>query len=310
MGGLSKSISAGGVRPPALRPGDRVALVAPASPFDTEKLDRTCTYLEQCGFRPVAGRHCRQRQGYLAGSEAVRSEDLVQAFRDPQIAAILCIRGGYGSGRLLPHLPFASLKAHPKIFLGYSDITFLHLAFWKAMRWVTFHGPNLMDWDDPATERSSAILSGLQGERDFLWDIEAAQVLRPGVASGILMGGNLTCLTHLLMTPFFPDFQGSLLMLEDRGEALYRLDRKITQLRLAGIFDRISGLILGQFLDCGNTEDIWQMVREQVRMYTFPVVAGLPFGHGTANDLLPLGLPYTLNTHEAILRTEQHPFAA
>jgi muramoyltetrapeptide carboxypeptidase len=307
---VARQFASCGVRPPALLPGDRVALVAPASPFEPEKLDRVYAYLEQRDLQPVVGRHCTLRQGYLAGPEAGRCEDLITALRDPEIAAILCMRGGYGSGRLLPHLPFASFKRQPKIFLGYSDITFLHLAFWKNLRWVTFHGPNLVELDSDTTGRGSAVLSGLQGEREFLWRVEPAQVLRGGAASGILLGGNLTCITHSLMTPFFPDLQGSLLMLEDRGEALYRLDRKITQLRLAGIFERISGLILGEFLDCGNIEDVWQMIVEQVRMYAFPVVAGLPFGHGGANDLLPLGLPYALNTHEAILRAEQHPFAA
>ena len=299
-----------GARPPALHPGDRVALVAPASPFEPDKLNRVCAYLEQRGLQPVMGRHCTLRQGYLAGPEAERSEDLLTALRDPEIAAIFCLRGGYGSGRLLPHLPFATFRNHPKIFLGYSDITFLHLAFWKSLHWVTFHGPNLVELDGDTNGRGNAVLSGLQGEREFLWKVEPSQVLRGGAASGVLLGGNLTCLTHSLMTPFFPDLQGSLLMLEDRGEALYRLDRKITQLRLAGIFERINGLILGEFLDCGNIEDIWRMIAEQVRMYAFPVVAGLPFGHGRTNDLLPLGLPYTLSTHEAILRAEQHPFAA
>lgn len=299
-----------GAKPPALRPGDRIALVAPASPFEQDKLDRAYAFLETMGLQPVVGRHCTLRQGYLAGTEAERSEDLLTALRDPAIAAIFCLRGGYGSGRLLPHLPFATFRKHPKIFLGYSDITFLHLAFWRNLRWVTFHGPNLVELDGDTTGRGDAVLSGLQGEREFLWNVGPSQVLRAGTASGILLGGNLTCLTHSLMTPFFPDLQGALLMLEDRGEALYRLDRKITQLRLAGIFERINGLILGEFLDCGNIEDIWRMIAEQVRMYAFPVVAGLPFGHGGANDLLPLGLPYTLNTHEAILRAELHPFAA
>ncbi len=176
------------------------------------------------------------------------------------------------------------------------------------MRWVTFHGPNLVEWEDEASGRSLEFLAGLQGDRTFSWQLDAAQVLRPGLTSGILLGGNLTCLNHLLMTPFCPDFQGTLLMLEDRGEALYRLDRQITQLRLAGLFDRIAGLILGQFQDCGPVEDIWEMVLNQVRAYSFPVIAGLPFGHGSANDLLPLGIDYSLNTYEGLLRAEEQPF--
>ncbi len=308
MGAIARTFLAGR-RPAALREGDSIALIAPASPFDVEKLDRICAYLRQNGYRPVTGRHCMLRQGYLAGPEAARSEDLIWALRDPNIAAVICIRGGYGSGRILPHVQFSAFEAFPKIFLGYSDITFLHLALWQTVRWVTFHGPNVMDWDDLDLGRSSTILSHLRGEHAFQWGLETSQILRAGATSGILLGGNLTCLTHSLMTPFFPDLRGALLVLEDRGEALYRLDRNITQLRQAGIFDQINGLILGQFLDCGNVEAVGEMVLDHLGRYSFPILAGLPFGHGEANDVLPLGLPYTLNTYDGILRSEQHPFA-
>jgi muramoyltetrapeptide carboxypeptidase len=309
MGIARKAKSTGeGVRPRPLRPGGRIALVAPASPFDPEILGRASAFLERIGFQTIIGRHSLDRIGYLAGPDVARSEDLLDALSDPSISAIFCIRGGYGSGRLLPYLPFHSLRSNPKILVGYSDITFLHLAFWRTVRWVTFHGPNLVEWEEETSGRSLEFLASLQGERSFSWQLEAPQVLRPGLTSGILLGGNLTCLNHLLMTPFCPDFQGVLLMLEDRGEALYRLDRQITQLRLAGLFDRIAGLILGQFQDCGPVEDIWEMVLTQVRPYSFPVIAGLPFGHGSANDLLPLGISYSLNTYEGLLRAEEQPF--
>jgi muramoyltetrapeptide carboxypeptidase len=309
MAAANNAISAGRPRPRVLRPGDRIALIAPASPFDSEKLERVTAYLEQCGFETAIGRHSLDRLGYLAGAEADRASDLLEALTDPMISAVFAIRGGYGSNRLLPHLPFASLRKHNKIFLGYSDITFLHLAFWKTMGWLTFHGPNLVEWEADAFECGRRVLAGLQGECSFAWSFEEPQVLHPGLAAGVLVGGNLTCLTHLLMTPFCPNFDGVLLMIEDRGEALYRLDRQITQLRLAGLFDRIHGLILGQFHDCGAVEEVWDMVRHQVGEFSFPVVAGLPFGHGSANDLLPLGIRYRLNTYEGIFQAEEQPLA-
>jgi muramoyltetrapeptide carboxypeptidase len=298
----------GAQRPKVLRPGDRIALVAPSSPFDSERLGRVEAFLEQCGFQTIIGRHSLNRTGYLAGTDVDRAGDLVAALEDPAIAAIVCIRGGYGSNRLLPYLPFQSLKKHTKLLIGYSDITFLHLAFRKSMGWVTFHGPNLVEWEDDAFENGRRVLAGLHGECGFSWGFEEAQVLRPGLAAGVLLGGNLTCLSHLLMTPFCPDFDGALLMLEERGEALYRLDRQVTQLRLAGLFDRIQGLILGQFQDCGPIEDVWEMVRHQLAGFSIPVVAGLPFGHGVANELLPLGIRYSLNTYDGVFRAEERPF--
>lgn len=309
MVAANHAISVDRPRPRILRPGDRIALIAPSSPFDVEKLDGVSAYLERSGFQTAVGRHSLDRMGYLAGAEADRASDLIDALTDPTISAVFCIRGGYGSNRLLPHLPFASLRKHPKIFLGYSDITFLHLAFWRTMGWVTFHGPNLVEWEEDAFERGSQVLARLQGGGGFAWRFEQPQVVRPGLAAGVLVGGNLTCLTHLLMTPFCPNFDGVLLMIEDRGEALYRIDRQITQLRLAGLFDRIHGLILGHFHECGPVEEIWSMVRHQVGEVSFPVVAGLPFGHGSANDLLPLGIRYRLNTYEGIFQAEEQPLA-
>jgi muramoyltetrapeptide carboxypeptidase len=296
--------------PAKLRTGDRIALVAPASPFDTEKYAAVHAYLEQAGFHPVPGRHIFNRQGYLAGCEADRAQDLIDAIVDPNIVAVLCIRGGYGSGRVLPWLPFAKLKQHAKIFLGYSDITFLHLAFWKEMRWATFHGPNLIDLDNDSPNRCEKVLAGLQGNRAFTWNLHPAQILRPGATSGVLLGGNLTCLGHLTSTPYFPELEGCLLMLEDCHEALYRLDRLFTHLRLAGIFHKLNGLILGQFEDCAGHQDLLQMVWEQVKPFDFPVIAGLPFGHGAQNDLFPLGVRYALNTYEGTLQLKESPFAA
>ena len=297
------------VLPRALAPGDCIALVAPASPFAVETFEKTCAWLRGSGYHPVPGKNIYCRQGYLAGSEAQRAEDLIQALVDPAIAAVFCVRGGYGSSRLLPWLPFSMLKRHPKIFLGYSDITFLHLALWKELRWVTFHGPNGMDLGNGPADRREEMLEALSGTRDFIWDLDETQILRHGVASGVLLGGNLTCLAHLLMTPYFPEMEGVLLMIEDRGEALYRLDRVLTHLQLAGVFNNISGLILGHFRDCAAEEQILNLVWDRVKTFQFPVITGLPFGHGATNDVLPLGTAYSLNTYDRTLHCLQRPFA-
>lgn len=295
----------------ALRPGDGIALVAPASPFDIEAFNRGRELLQERGYRVLPGEHVLDRNGYLAGSEADRASDLVRAFQDPRAAAVFCVRGGYGSGKLLPWLSFSAMSAQPKIFLGHSDITFLHLAFFHKLRWVTFHGPNLTGIAK-GPRQADHVLSCLGEDRPethpFSWNLAQADILRHGTASGVVLGGNLTCLAHLLSTPFFPDLTNCLLMVEDRGEAVYRLDRIFSQLRLAGIFQRISGLILGGFTECGDMEAIHRMVMETVSPYSFPVVANLPFGHGEENEVIPLGLPFSLNTRNGWLKAVQNPF--
>lgn len=292
-----------------LRPGDGVALVAPSSPFEVEQYRRASSLLETRGYRLIPGTNIFEARGYLAGVEAGRAEDLIRSITSPDISAIICIRGGFGSSRLLPWLPFSALRNSPKLFLGYSDATFLHLAFWNKMGWTTFHGPNLIDMIE-VPERMDLVLSALSGELDFSWRLEGRQLLRPGTATGTLLGGNLTCLCHLLGTPYFPNLEGSLLLLEDRGEALYRLDRMVTQLRLAGVFDQIRGLLLGQFLDCGDPENVTEMMLDQARHYSFPIIADLPFGHGPTNQVVPLGTPFTINTFQGTLKVTKGPFTA
>lgn len=291
-----------------LRPGDRVALVAPSSPFDTEEFTKASSILECRGYRAICGKHASERKGYLAGSDLERAEDLVQAFSDPSIAAVVCIRGGYGSGRLLDWLPFSILSQNPKILLGYSDITFLHAAFHRQLGWVTFHGPNFIEMSDEGFPSTATVFSALEGKEEFAWKIDDHHVIRDGSGEGKIIGGNLTCFAHLIGTPYFPDPSGSLLFVEDRGEALYRLDRTFTQLKLAGILEHIRGLILGSFQDCGPPEEIWDVVLEHTHAFSFPIVCGLPFGHGLENDVLPLRLPFFLDTRQGILKALESPF--
>jgi len=280
-----------------LRPGDCIAFVAPSSPFDIDKFHQASSILQSRGYRVAPGKNILLKRGYLAGTDAERAEDLIHAILDPDVSAIMCIRGGFGSSRLLPWLPFSVLRQTPKILLGYSDATCLHLAFWTKIRWVTFHGPNLIGMVE-VPESLDAVVSALSGNFEFSWTIEDQYVLRHGMASGTLLGGNLSCFCHLLGTPYFPDLRGALLLLEDRGEALYRLDRLLTQLKLAGVFSQIAGLILGHFRQCDEPQKIRNMVLDHVRYYSFPVVADLPFGHGSPNQVIPLGSEFFLNTYD------------
>ncbi|MEN6485142.1 MAG: LD-carboxypeptidase, partial [Syntrophobacteraceae bacterium] len=254
-----------------LLPGDRIAIVAPSSPFDNEKLSSACEMLENRGFRVSTGKHVRNRRGYLAGTESERAEDLMHAILSPDVAAVFCVRGGYGSGRLLPWLPFSLFRDKPKIFLGHSDVTFLHLAFRTHVGWPTLHGPNAIAMAEFGDRFENTLLA-LSGKREFRWEFLQPQVLRHGRAAGPVIGGNLTCLVHLLGTPHFPDPSGAILFVEDRGEALYRLDRMFAQLKLAGILERLAGLILGSFTECGEVPSVWDMVMEHVAAFSYPVI--------------------------------------
>lgn len=293
--------------PKPLYPGATIAVLAPASPFPCDPLERACEIIEAAGFQVQPGRHLHNRLGYLAGDDVERAEDLIQALTSPQVAAIVCARGGYGSSRLLDHIPFASLRRNPKIFLGFSDITFLHGALLRQAHWATFHGPNLARSDNTSDDVRT-ILETLAGNRPFRWTLRDDQVLRRGTATGPVIGGNLTCLAHLIGTPYFPDLDSSLLLLEDRGEALYRLDRLINHLKLAGAFDRLAGLLLGQFSECGRQDKILDMIVQHIKPFDFPVVFDLPFGHTSVNHIIPLGSPFVLNTYDHSLKTARSPF--
>ncbi|MDY0040992.1 MAG: LD-carboxypeptidase [Desulforhabdus sp.] len=291
-----------------LRAGDQIALIAPASPFEVENYTRLRDSLKGKGFQLVQGENVFLRRGYLAGTEADRANDLIEAVKNPSIAAIICVRGGYGSGRLLPWLPFPVLQRNRKIFLGYSDITFLHLAFLSQMGWITFHGPNLLDADS-SPGKLDGILQALEGQSGFAWSLQDGHIVRAGVATGSLFGGNLTCISHLLGTPYFPDPKGALLLVEDCSEALYRLDRIFNHLKLAGVLDVISGLILGDFKDCAESREILNMVLEHAGPFHFPIIAGLPFGHDGLNEVIPFGAPFYLNTYERTFRVQHSPFS-
>lgn len=290
-----------------LQPGMTVALVAPAGIFPEAAVPKVSACLENLGYKVCLGRHVFQRFRYMAGEDSLRAADLWNALRDPNVHAVFCLRGGYGSSRLLTRIPFADLKGPCKIFLGYSDVTFLHAALGTSAGWISFHGPNAVEWADRPAECSET-LAFLEGRRAFAWPLEKQQILHEGRASGPLVGGNLTCLAHLLGTPFAPNFQGSLLFLEDKNEAPYRVDRMLMHLALAGVFDAVKGVVCGSFVGCGDPDEIRTLLREHVLPYGIPVVMNLPFGHDRWNHVLPFGVTYRLDTVGQTFHTEEAVF--
>jgi len=246
------------IKPPRLRPNALIGLVAPASgPADADQLQRGREMLERLGFRVRLGLHLLDSHGYLAGRDEVRAEDLNEMFADEAVEAIFCIRGGYGASRLLPRLDFAALQAHPKILLGYSDITVLELAILRKVGLVTFYGPMVTTemagtFRPEDQERMWAALTQLTPPQPLgaVADGESPNVIRSGNASGPLVGGCLSVLVSLLGTPYEPELDGAILFLEDLDEEPYRLDRYLTQLRLSGKLNRVAGVALGQFVNC------------------------------------------------------------
>jgi muramoyltetrapeptide carboxypeptidase len=282
--------------PPRLKSGDLIALAAPAGPFDRQCFDAGLGLLQAMGFRTTAPEAIFARQGYLAGTDRQRAEVLNRLFADPEVAGIVCARGGYGSTRMLPYLDLEAIRAHPKVFVGFSDITGLHAVLTDRCRLVTFHGPMAASLPATSEEGRAAFREALTGASPVVLAPAGGHVVVAGQARGAVAGGNLALLAHLVGTPYFPQLAGRILVLEDVDEAPYRIDRMLWQLRLAGVLTRVAGVVLGSFERCGAYEEIVGIAAAVVRPLGIPLVAGFPFGHGAVNFTLPLGLEACLTT--------------
>ena len=301
------------VRIPArLRTGDLVGVISPASPLeDVTRLERGIRYLESRGYRAITGKHTGRKSGYLAGTDDERAEDLHAMFADRRVKAIMCIRGGYGTPRLLARLDYAMIRKNPKIFVGYSDITALHLAFWSRARLVTFHGPMLGvdmagEMDPFAEEAFWRTLTS--PSRQLIPPGGEQVVLTRGKGTGRLLGGNLSLLVSLFGTPYLPALRRALLFLEEVGEEPYRVDRMLTQLRNTGVFRSVAGVALGQFTDCvpkdpaKPSQTVEEIVREFAAGCARPFVAGLPFGHERKMTTIPVGVRAVLDGNTGSLK--------
>ena len=291
------------IRPPRLRPGARVALIAPAGPITEERLDLALDRCARFGLVPVPGAAARSRHGgYLAGSDDERLEDLHWAMTSPEIDAVWALRGGYGTMRLLQRIDLAPLVERPRAYIGFSDNTAMHLAL-RARRVVSFHAPHA---GGDATALAEQCL------RDVLFVARAAGVLplpaqpatitlRDGDADGPLIGGNLAILAGMCGTPGAPVARGAILFVEDVDEPAYRLDRMWTQLRLSGALDDVAGLAFGRFTDCGERDTVRALLQEWADAAGVPAVMELPIGHEPDNWTLPLGVRARLDAARGTL---------
>lgn len=292
------------IAPPLLGVGARVALVSPSGPLrDVGELVRAEANARMFGWETIIGPHAMHRDGYFAGRDEERSADLAAAIADPTIDAIWCLRGGYGATRLLPQIDVDAVRARPKALIGYSDITALH-AVWRRAGLVSFHGPTARGQFTPFTLDSfrRAIVSG----EDSAGPCPTATVLRDGIATGQLAGGNLALIASLCGTPWAFDFAGAIVVLEDINEATYRVDRMLTQLRQAGAFDGCVGIAFGHCTNCSEHADdgsrtLESVVSDLADALGVPTLLGIPVGHVDDQWTLPLGALATMDTNAGAL---------
>lgn len=280
-------------RIPSLRTGDLIAVAAPSGPVRREVLVRGAEFIAASGFQVTYREDIFARDGYLAGDDRRRSEELNRYFRDPKVKAILMARGGYGASRIVDRLDTAPLGRHPKIIVGYSDATALLLLLMRARGAALFHGPFV---SDPSRDLSR-LLRVISGNVEPLI-IRGLRPLRPGSATAPLTGGNLSLLAHSIGTPFEVQTTGRLLYVEEVNEVPYRVDRMVGQLALAGKFRGILGMLIGRFSGCrpSEREKSRELLLEAVAGRDIPVAAGFPAGHGPGNGTFPLGVQASLET--------------
>ncbi|HEY2105692.1 MAG TPA: LD-carboxypeptidase [Candidatus Binataceae bacterium] len=277
-----------------------MGVVAPGAAVDREYLERGVQELVRQGYRVKVSERALARDRILAGTDEERAAELMRFFGDAEVSAIFAARGGYGAGRLLPLIDFDLLRRNPKIFVGFSDQTFLLNAIVESAAMVCFHGPMVAkDLAGGLSARSMLHLRRLlAGELDG-FDLYGAEAIHPGVAQGKMIGGCLSIVVAMLATPYVPDFAGKILFLEDTGEKAYRIDRMLVQLRHSGALARVAGVVFGGMRSPGDTESEQRLIRqfaaEQTAGLGVPVLWGIAAGHGTENFTLPMGAPARLD---------------
>jgi len=318
------------LKPPVLRPGDTVGMVAPASnAYEPEEIQIAKETMELYGFKVVLGRNINAQNGYLAGSDAQRAEDLNDMFRRPDIRGIVTFSGGYGCSRILPLLDYQQMQRSPKVVVGHSDITALLIGIYQKTGLITFHGSSgLTGVGDYAMEHFRRAIMTPQPIGEIAKPPKTAEgtvernnrliTIVPGRATGQLIGGNLTLVTNLIGTPFEPDTRGKILFLEDIGEEPYRIDRMLTQLWLAGKLQDAAGIALGRFVDCYPKEfrpsffqtiSLENVLRDRLEPLGKPTLYNLMFGHVRENAVLPIGATATLDATAKTLIVNENAVA-
>ena len=311
----SRGLQPGPIRPSRIQPGDVFGLVSPATAaFETDPTEVFADAFRAVGLEPRLGTNYYERRGYFAGSDAERAADIMEFFADPEVKGIFA-RGGWGSARVLPHLDYEVIRANPKVLLGYSDATALLMGVHAKTGLIVMHGPG--PGNRFSTQHFRRTL--MDGEADLLENLvedpgdhivpreHRIRTITGGRASGPLLGGNLTVLTAIMGSEYLPDFTGAILFLEDVDEAVYRVDRMLTTLKLAGVLDRIAGFIFGRCTDCDpgsgfGSLTLEQLFEDHIAPLGIPAFRGSMIGHIPEQFTLPIGGRAELDADQGTIR--------
>jgi len=297
------------LQPKPLEKGGTIGLALPASFLPLESIEWIIKALHQLGYQTKLGSNASSKHGYLAGKDPERAQAFMDLWLDPEVSMLWCLRGGYGSGRLLSYLDYHEMQKHPKLLMGMSDITALHLAIGQMLPCISYLGPNLPTLFPLSKPTNSLTLEHClhflsHPLKDYTYtypDPYELSVIREGVAEGLAVGGNLAVLASLLGTPWQLEAEGKILILEDINEPPYKIDRMLNQLNLSGILDKVSGVILGTFEKCvsahpENALSLETIFEEYFQERGYPVVRGFPTGHIEEERILPLQYNIKLDT--------------
>jgi muramoyltetrapeptide carboxypeptidase len=304
-----------GIKPIRISDDATIGIISPAScPPDEEIYRQGVNYLKNLGYNVVESEHVLSKRGYLAGNDVDRVNDLNQMFYDPRINAIICSRGGYGAPRIIDQIDFEAIQQNPKIFIGYSDITSLNLAIWQKTGVVSFSGSMV------AVEMGKGID---QFTENYFWktltsiepigilpnpDNVPIKVFNHGKSEGRLLGGCLSLIDVLLGTPYCPEYNDAILFIEDIDEEPYRVDRYLAQLKLAGILNQVSGIVVGQFIDCEPKDpekpslELDEIFQDYFGPLNIPIITNFAYGHGPIKHIIPIGVHAILDTDQGGLR--------
>ena len=301
------------IRPKKLKQGDTVGVVAPAGPVDPQHLKAGLKVVRGMGFQPVLGRFVNDRQHFLAGEDEDRADDLMVMFQNPEIKAIFCARGGYGVNRILPLLDSRIIRKNPKVVVGSSDITLLLIYLIQKCGLVAFHGPMVSGsfGCKPMKISKTQFRKMVTGVKDGgLLTAPQAHVLQEGKARGRLVGGCLTLLCRSLKTPYEIQTRDGILLIEDVNEPAYRIDGMLWQLKTAGKFRGVKGIVFGEMVNCrfdeGHKGRLDDLIRDMLPKRSIPVLTHCPVGHGNEMWTLPLGVEATLDTDSKSLRLKNN----
>lgn len=286
------------IKPPRLYPGDIIGIAAPAGPFKKELFERGVAAIKDMGFEVMIPENLQHPVRYLAGPDAHRASLLNDMFNSSDIKGIICARGGYGSIRILDLMDFDLLQKNPKIFLGFSDISALISVITTRGSLVAFHGPNITTLGKATPQTKTSFYRAVTSDQPLDIRPEKPRVVSPGKGTGIVSGGNLATLCHLLGTPYSPTYRGRIFVMEDTGEAPYRIDRMLFQMRMADCFQGVSGVVLGSFQNCGDYETICGITANIFEDMQIPILGGFEIGHGKDNMTIPMGIRATLDTDQ------------